>query len=45
MLTDNTNLLLAMVVSQGAILWCDTSTGALRFWSHGLPKEEGIPAT
>ena len=30
MLTDNTNLLLAMVVSQGAILWCDTSTGALR---------------
>ena len=30
MLTSNTSLLLEMVVYQGAHLWCDTSTGALR---------------
>ena len=30
MLTSNTSLLLEMVVYQGANLWCDTSTGALR---------------
>ena len=29
-LTSNTSLLLEMVVYQGANLWCDTSTGALR---------------
>ena len=29
-LTSNTSLLLEMVVYQGAHLWCDTSTGALR---------------
>ena len=30
MLTSHTGLLLEMVVYQGANLWCDTSTGALR---------------
>ena len=30
MLTSNTSVLLEMMVYQGAHLWCDTSTGALR---------------
>ena len=29
-LTSHTDLLLEMVIYQGANLWCDTSTGALR---------------
>ena len=30
LLTSNTGLLVEMVVYQGANLWCDTSTGAIR---------------